>query len=155
MKKIAIATALLVFGVGTAFAQTYKAGDIEVAGPWAPSTGPKLTSSAAYMRLIDRGSVSDQLVSATSPVAQKVELHVFNVENGIYGMHPVQGIRISPGAASTVLEPGGAHVMLEGLKQPLNAGETFPLTLTFQNAGQLRVEVRVESPQAAMENASD
>jgi periplasmic copper chaperone A len=156
MKKIAIATALLVFGVGAAFAQTYKAGDIEVADPWAPSmTGPKLTSSAAYMRLIDRGTISDQLVSATSPVAQKVELHVFNVENGIYGMHPVQGIRVSPGAASTVLEPGGAHVMLEGLKQPLNAGETFPLTLTFQNAGQLRVEVRVESPQAAMENASD
>jgi hypothetical protein len=45
--------------------------------------------------------------------------------------------------------------MLEGLKQPLNAGETFPLTLTFKNAGQLRVEVRVESPQAAMANASD
>jgi periplasmic copper chaperone A len=107
------------------------------------------------MRLIDRGTVSDQLVSATSPVAQKVELHVFDVENGVYGMHPVQGIGVSPGAASTVLEPGGAHVMLEGLKQPLNAGETFPLTLTFKNAGQLRVEVRVESPQAAMANASD
>jgi copper(I)-binding protein len=45
--------------------------------------------------------------------------------------------------------------MLEGLKQQLNAGETFPLTLIFKNAGQLRVEVRVESPQAAMENASD
>ena len=68
-------------------------------------------------------------------------------------MHPVHGIGI--GAASTVLQPDGAHVMLEGLEQPLNAGETFPLTLTFKNAGQLRVEVRVESLQAAMANASD
>ena len=156
MKKIAIAAALLLFGVGAAFAQTYKVGDIEVAHPWAPPmTGPKLTNSAAYMRLIDRGTVSDQLVSATSPVAQKVELHVFNVENGIYGMHPVHAIEVSPGAASTVLQPGGAHVMLEGLKQPLKAGETFPLSLTFKNAGQLRVAVRVESPQIAEASGSD
>ena len=82
-----------------------------------------------------------------------MELHVFNVENGVYGMHPVHAIEVSPGAASTVLQPGGAHVMLEGLKQPLKVGETFPLSLTFKKAGQLRIEVRVESPQTAM--ASD
>jgi copper(I)-binding protein len=93
-------------------------------------TGSKLTDGAAYMRLIDRGTVSDQLVSATSPVAQKV------VENGVYGMCPDQGIGVGPGAVSTVLEPGGAHVIFEGLKQPLNAGETFPLTLSLKNAGQ-------------------
>ena len=45
--------------------------------------------------------------------------------------------------------------MLRGLKQPLKSGETFPVTLTFKNAGQLRVEVRIGSPQAAMANASD
>jgi len=104
---------------------------------------------------VQRSMESVQLVSAASPVAQKVALHVFNVENGVYGMHPVHAIGVMPGAASTVLQPGGAHVMLEGLKQPVKAGETFPLTLTFKNGGLLRVEVRVESLQAAIANASD
>ena len=156
MKRIAIATALVVLVVGAASAQTDKVGDIVVAHPWAPPmTGPKLTNSAAYMRLTDQGTKPDELISASTPVAQKVELHVFNVENGIYGMHPVHAIEVSPGAASTVLQPGGPHVMLEGLKQPLKAGETFPLSLTFKNAGQLRVAVRVESPQIAEASGSD
>ena len=77
-----------------------------------------------------------------------------NVENGVYGMHSVHAIEVSPGAASTILRPGGAHVMLEGLKQPLKIGETFPLTLTFKNAGQLRVEVEVQSPRVTTTNAS-
>lgn len=155
MKGIAIATALIALGIGTAFAQTDKVGDILVAHPWAPpTTGPELTNSAAYMRLNDHGTKSDELISASTPVAQKVELHVFNVENGVYGMHSVHAIEVSPGAASTILRPGGAHVMLEGLKQPLKIGETFPLTLTFKNAGQLRGEVEVQSPRVTTTNAS-
>jgi hypothetical protein len=107
MKRIAIAAALSVFGIGAAFAQTYKVGAIEVAHPWAPPmTGSKLTNSAAYMRLIDRGTVSDQLVSATSPVAQKVELHVFNVEKGVYGMHPSRGLGSAPVQLRRSLNPG-------------------------------------------------
>ena len=57
----------------------------------ADERGPKLTNSAAYMRLTDQGTKADELISASTPVAQKVELHVFNVENGVYGMHPVRG----------------------------------------------------------------
>jgi copper(I)-binding protein len=75
-------------GIGTAFSQTGKIGDILLAHPWAPPmTGPKLTNSAAYMRLTDQGTKPDELISASTPVAQKVELHSFNVENGVYGMH--------------------------------------------------------------------
>jgi periplasmic copper chaperone A len=155
MKSIAIVAALYVLSVGTAFGQNNEVRDIQVTHPWAPATiGAKPTNSAAYMSLTDQGTAPDELTSASSPVAQKVELHVFDVDNGVYGMHRVDAIQVSPGAASTVLRPGGAHVMLEGLKHPLKAGETFPLSLTFKNAGELRVEVRVESQQAAMANAS-
>jgi len=129
----------------SAWAQNYRAGSIEVDRPWArATTGYDLTNSAAYMLLSDHGTEPDRLVSASSPIAREVVLHVFNVENGVYGMHPVSAIQITPGTALTVLEPGGAHVMLEGLKQPLKAGESFPLTLTFKRAGTLRVEVQVE-----------
>jgi periplasmic copper chaperone A len=139
---------------GSAWAQNYRAGSIEVDHPWAvATTGYDLTNSAAYMLLSDHGTEPDQLVSATSPIASKVALHVFNVENGAYGMHPVSEIQISPGTAQTVLEPGGAHVMLEGLKQPLKAGESFPLTLSFKRAGSLRVEVKVEGTSQAVAQA--
>jgi copper(I)-binding protein len=82
------------------------------------------------------------------------ELHVFDVENGVYGMHKVDGIEVTPGAAATVLRPSGAHVMLEALTRPLRPGTTFPLTsLTFQRAGTLTIEVPVESPEAVAEGA--
>ena len=156
MKTIAIAAALLISSAAVAFAQNDRIGDIQIGHPWAPAaTGSKLTNSAVYMSLIDSGLKSDELIGASSPVAQKVELHVFSVENGVYGMHRVEGFEVSPGGAATVLRPGGAHIMLESLKRPLRAGTTFPLTLTFQRAGQLQLEVPVESPQATVANATD
>jgi copper(I)-binding protein len=131
-------------------------GQIDVDNPWALATkGFDLTNGAAYMRLTDHGTQPDQLVSASTPVARKVQLHVFNVENGVYGMHPVSAIQISPGTAPTVLDPGGAHVMLEGLTQPLKAGDSFPLTLSFEKAGKLRVEVRIESSESIVARATN
>ena len=155
MKSPVIAAALVFAGVGAALAQTDRIGDIEVAKPWVPASGSTLTNSAVYLSLTDLGAKSDELIGAMSPVAQKVELHVFSIENGVYGMHKVDGIDITPGSAATVLRPGGAHVMLKSLKRPLRAGTTFPMTLIFQRAGQLQIEVPVESPQAAVANATD
>jgi len=150
---IAVAGALALIAPAS-WAQKYRAGSIDVEQPWALATaGYDLTNSAAYMRIGDHGSQPDQLISASSPVARKVVLHVFEVENGVYGMDPVAAIAITPGTALTVLEPGGAHVMLEGLKQPLKAGETFPLTLSFKRAGTLRVEVQVRGPAAHVAQA--
>jgi len=156
MRIIAIVAAVLGLSAATVFAQTDTKGDIEVSHPWAAATTEtKLTDSAVYMSLTDRGTRPDQLVAASSPVAQKAELHVFDVANGVYGMHQVDAMAISPGAASTVLRPGGAHVMLKSLKRPLHAGTTFPLTLTFQNAGALTIQVPVESPPPAAVDATD
>jgi periplasmic copper chaperone A len=155
MKSIALATALLVTGVCAASAQTAKAGNIEVTRPWAPATTEsELNNTAAYMTLTDRGTAADDLISASSPVAKKVELHVFDVGNGVYGMHRVDAIQVSPGAAATVLRPGGAHVMLEELNKPLKVGESFPLSLRFKNAGELHLQVEVKSPQAVIANVS-
>jgi periplasmic copper chaperone A len=89
MKSILTATALLVCGTSAAFAQNAHIGDIEITHAWAPEMAKnKLTNSAAYIRLADIGTKPDELISASSPVAQKVELHVFGVENGIYRMLP-------------------------------------------------------------------
>ena len=144
----------MALGASAAWAQSDRIGSIEVSNPWAPPTGSTLTNTAVYLSLTDVGTKSDELVGASSAVAQKTELHVFDVENGVYGMHKVDGIEVTPGGAGTVLRPGGAHIMLELLKRPLRAGTTFPLTLIFQRAGPLQVEVRVESPEFAVAKAN-
>jgi copper(I)-binding protein len=149
--KTVLAAAALIAVASAASAQNARVGDIEIGHAWAPAmTAANLTNSAVYMRLTGIGTEPDELLSASSPVAQKAELHVFSVENHIYGMHSVDAIKVSPGAAATVLRPGGAHVMLAGLKRPLKVGESFPMSLTFKNAGKVQIEVRVGSPQAAV-----
>lgn len=151
----AFAMALLTFGISsTAWAQNTKVGNIEIDHAWAPAASTA-SNSAAYMRLVDTGAKPDQLVSASSPVAQKVLLHVFSVENGIYGMHPVSAIGVMPGSAVTILRPGSAHVMLEGLKQPLKSGESFRLSLVFKNAGKVQIDVPVRSPEEALAQATN
>jgi periplasmic copper chaperone A len=153
-KCLALAMALAAFGISTAWAQNASVGDIKIDHAWAPAAAAA-SNSAAYMRLVDTGTKADELVSASSPMAQKVQLHVFNVENGIYGMHPVTAIAVMPGAAATFLRPGSAHVMLEGLKQPLKSGESFRLSLIFKNAGKVQIDVPVKTPQEAMAQASN
>jgi periplasmic copper chaperone A len=90
------------------------------------------------------------LFSASSPIAQNAEFRVFDVKNGVYGMHEARDIELSPGAPDTVLRPGGAQLVLEGLQKSLQVGKTFPLSLTFEEAGNVRVEVQTENPRMIM-----
>lgn len=99
------------------------------------------------MVITTAGDMSDQLIGAASPVAAKAELHTHIKEGDIMRMRPVAEIDVAAGKA-TVLQPGGLHVMLIGLKAPLKEGTTFPLTLTFKRAGSMTVDVDVRAPGA-------
>ena len=108
---------------------------------WArASTGQ---TGAVYMTIANKGPTDDRLVSAATRVAGQAQLHTEINDNGIMKMRPVPGIDVKSGGQTT-LGPGGFHVMLMGLKQPLKEGATFPLTLTFEKAGKLDVSVKVE-----------
>ncbi len=121
---------------------------IEVAEPWArPSPGGG-KMSAAYLILRNKGSAADQLLSASAPVAESVELHTVVKDGDVMRMRPVAAIEVAPGA-TTVLQPGGFHIMLIGLKAPLKQGDRFPLELNFAKAGKQKVEVMVGAPGAA------
>ncbi|BBK43130.1 hypothetical protein STVA_31500 [Allostella vacuolata] len=123
-------------------------GAIEVAEPWArPSPGGS-KMSAAYLTLHNKGAAADQLLSASAPVAESVELHTVVKDGDVMRMRPVAEIEVAPGS-TTVLQPGGFHIMLIGLKAPLKQGDRFPLELTFAKAGQRQVEVTVGAPGAA------
>jgi copper(I)-binding protein len=114
---------------------------VEVSDAWARQTLPGATSGAAYFTLANSGSAADSLLGVSTPVGE-AGVHSTAMDSGVMRMRPVERLQVDPGARIT-LRPGGDHVMLMGLKRPLRAGETFPMTLAFEKSGQKLVHVRV------------
>ncbi|MCO6416133.1 copper chaperone PCu(A)C [Siccirubricoccus sp. KC 17139] len=120
---------------------------IEVERAWTRSTGPTAQTAVAYVAIRNRGTAPDRLVSASSPEARVVEMHETTMEGGVMRMRPVQGgVAVPPGGVVR-LEPdgGGVHLMLVGPRHAFGRGERVPLTLTFERAGNVSVEMTVEA----------
>ena len=109
---------------------------------WARATPKSASNGAAYVTLANRGTSEDRLLGATSPAAQSIQFHSEVNENGVMKMRELPAIDVRPGA-SVVLKPGGIHMMMIGLKQQLNEGETVALTLMFEKAGAVEVTARI------------
>ena len=110
--------------------------------PWARASAGPAKTAAAYLTIVDQGQ-PDRLTGASTPVAAEATLHESMADMGMMKMRPVDGIALTPGKPVT-LSPGGYHLMLTGLKAPLKAGDTFPLTLRFEHAEPVTVTVAVE-----------
>jgi copper(I)-binding protein len=139
-RKLVIAACLVV--AGAAAAQT---GQLEVSGAWARATPAKTENGVAYLTI--RSPIPDRLVSVSSPVAKKAELHTMEMSGMVMKMRPIAGLDLAADQSVT-LKPGGEHIMLMGLNEPLREGQSFPLTLTFERAGAREVTVAVEKPGA-------
>ena len=114
---------------------------LEVTNAWARATPGKAENGAAYVTI--ESPTADRLVSASSPVAKKAELHTMSMQGMVMKMRPIAGLDVPPGQSVT-LKPGGENIMLMGLNQPLHEGQSFPLTLDFEKAGPRTVTVAVE-----------
>ena len=119
-----------------------EAGEIEIKDVWAWESPPVVTNGSAYMILLNHGDEIDRLVGISGDVADLIELHAHIMEDGVMKMRRLDAVEVKP-SEPTVFEPGGLHIMLIGLKQPLMAGETFPLTLEFEQRGKIPAEVTV------------
>jgi copper(I)-binding protein len=139
-----ILVALLILIAAPAAAHEARIGDILILHPWARATPGAAANGAAYLKIENQGATHDRLIAAAADVAARVELHAHIVEDGVAKMRQVEAIDAPAGAAAE-LAPGGYHIMLMELKQPLKAGETFPLTLTFEKAGSIELQVAVEA----------
>jgi copper(I)-binding protein len=139
--------ASIAFAVAAAAADMAKVGDITIQEPWVRASLGNAPNSAAYMTLATVGAAPDRLIGGSTPAAERVELHTHIMEGGVAQMRPVDAIEVAP-RAPTVLEPGGLHVMLRGLTRKLEAGTTVPLTLAFEHAGEVTLEVPVEGVMA-------
>ena len=122
-------------------------GGIAVEHAWARATTAAAKTGAAYFTVVNKGSTSDRLISASSPASDKAQLHVTIEDHGVMRMRPMPDLEIKPGATVSLV-PGQMHLMLIGLKAPLKLGETFAMTLTFEKAGPIEVQVKVEKPGA-------
>lgn len=101
------------------------------------------SNSAAYMTLINSGDTPDALIAAETDVAETVELHTVEMENGVMKMRPVPQIDV-PAQGEQMLKPGGFHIMLLGIQHDLKDGETVTLTLTFEKSGTMDVVAPVQ-----------
>lgn len=128
---------------GTALARDYEAGTLRIERPWARATVPGQPAGGAFLKLENRGG-EDRLLSARSPAAARVELHTMSMDGNVMRMRQVESIAL-PAGATVELKPGALHIMLIGLKAPLKQGERIPLTLQFEKAGEVTVEVDVAS----------
>ncbi len=128
----------------SAQAQEFKLNGLHIERPYARETVTNQPSGGAYLTMKNKGKAKDRLIGASSPVAKRVEMHTMSMDQDVMTMREVETIELKP-SAKVEMKPGnGYHLMLLGLLQPLKAGSTFPLTLTFEKAGKIEVLVTVQ-----------
>ncbi|WP_287600947.1 copper chaperone PCu(A)C [Thiothrix sp.] len=121
-----------------------KAADaVKAENPFVRAVPPGQPNSAAFMVLNNSSAVAHQVVSATSPVANTVELHTHTNNNGVMEMRQIPQIDV-PANGKAVLAPGGLHIMLIELRQELKAGESVAVTLTFEDGSTAVVDAPIQ-----------
>ncbi|MEJ5224282.1 MAG: copper chaperone PCu(A)C [Anaerolineales bacterium] len=116
---------------------------ITISDPWVRAPG---ANGGAFMVIQNGGAEADRLLSASSEVAQTVEVHETKMENDVMTMREMEGGLEIPARGSVKLAPGGYHIMLINLKQELKPGDTVTLTLNFEKAGAITVQAEVKAP---------
>ncbi len=119
------------------------AADVTVSDAWARATMPGQKVSAAYMRIV--ASEDARLVSASSSVVPRVEIHEMKMDGSVMRMREVKALDL-PKGKTVSLEPGGYHIMLMNLAKPIAAGDRVPLSLVIESGGARQtVEVQAEA----------
>ena len=143
LNKLIVLAALLLPAC-FANADEYKVGALEIATPWSQELPPNAPTVAAYFVVHNQGNAADRLLSVDSPVSGEAQLHEHVMHNDLMKMQPVTSVQI-PAGGEVTFAPMAYHVMLVNLKDRslLSDGKHFPLTLHFEKAGDVTVEVVV------------
>jgi copper(I)-binding protein len=112
--------------------------------PLVQGGGGAPVNSAAYLTILNHAGAPERLEGAETPRANRVEIHESVLTDDVMRMRELDGVDI-PAGGSIELVPGGIHLMLMGLTQPLVEGEDVELTLHFQHSGDLVVTARVRA----------
>ncbi|WP_061932671.1 copper chaperone PCu(A)C [Aureimonas sp. AU22] len=135
-------------------AHEYKIGAIEIGHPWSRAMPTGARTGAGYLVLSNKGTESDRLVAISSPVAEQVQIHDMAIKDGVMTMRRIEDGLPIPAGAEARLAPGGLHLMLLGVKQPFQEGQMVPLELTFEKAGAVEVQLKVDAMGAKGEHSA-
>jgi copper(I)-binding protein len=126
------------------------AATLELADAYAWAMPPGQTNSAAFLRIRNLDTQDHAMLGVRNPRVKVIELHTHRMETGVARMRRVERIELPAGSA-VELQPGGLHLMLIGLDQPLAVGEQLLLTLSFEDGSEKSVAASVRSfqPMAA------
>ena len=121
------------------------AGQIVISDAYARSAGPLAKAGAAYMEIMNHSDESDRLIGVQSDIAKKTELHThLKDDNGVIRMVRIdEGIEIGSMKEHRLVR-GGQHIMFMGLKEAFKTGKIIPVTLFFEIAGEVGVEIVVD-----------
>jgi copper(I)-binding protein len=143
-RRLLLAAALSVLAL-PALAEDYKIGSIEITTPWTRATPPSARTGGGFMTITNKGTVADRLVSARSNASDKVEIHEMRMDGNVMRMRELsKGLEIPPGA-TVMLKPGSYHIMFMELKAPIAKDAKVPLTLVFEKAGSIDVQLTAEA----------
>ena len=128
----------------TAQAEENTIANIVVTQAWSRATPGGSKVAGGYLTVENRGTVPDKLLSASTDVARKIEIHEMALTDGVMTMRPVEGgLTIEPGH-NVKFAPGGLHLMIVGLVAPLKQGDQVSVSLTFEKAGKISVSFEVQ-----------
>jgi copper(I)-binding protein len=149
---LSLSTALaLTFSLMVNVAADGIADKILVNDPYVRAVPPVVKTSAAFMQFQNSDEVEQFLVSASTPAAAAVELHMHTMDDGVMRMRQIAHIHLPP-KQTVALQPGGLHIMLFDLTAPLNLGDRVPITLTFEDGSTKQISAEVRSVKQMMKH---
>ena len=123
-------------------------GPLQLNGPFTRATLPNAPVAGGFLTIVNTGTEDDRLVSAASDIAKETQIHEMAMEGDVMKMRPLADGLALPAGGTVVLAPGGYHIMFMGLNRALVEGETVPVTLTYEKAGEVTIDLHVEAPAA-------
>ena len=143
-RNFALAALAITLFTASARAEDVKAGDLVISQAWSRATPSGAKIAGGYLTIENKGAAPDRLVGGGGDVAGRVEIHEMAMDNGVMKMRPLdKGLAIEPGK-TVKFAPGGYHLMLMDIKQPLKQGDKVPVTLEFEKAGKVTVSLDVQ-----------
>jgi periplasmic copper chaperone A len=141
---IACAVILLNFLSAPTLAEEVKAGDLVITQAWSRATPGGAKVGGGYLTIENKGSAPDRLIGGSADITDKIQVHEMAMNNGVMTMRPLdKGLTIEPGK-TVKLAPGGYHLMMFDLKNPLKQGDKVPVTLEFEKAGKVKLSLDVQ-----------
>jgi copper(I)-binding protein len=130
----------------TAAAHDYSLGSLSIDHPWARATAPGAPVGGGFLRIHNAGDEPDRLIDGSVDFASDVQIHESSMNDGMMRMQHLEEGLLIPAGETVTLRPGSYHVMFTGLQRRLVEGKSEQITLEFERAGEIDVELTIEGP---------